>query len=78
MSLFDSLGSQQKSQPFQNPAQALQKLRTNPAETLKAAGINIPNGMTNPQQIIQLLIQSGQVPQSRLTQVMQMMQGLRR
>ena len=77
MSLFDSLGSQ-KQQAFQNPAQALQQLRANPAEALKRAGINIPNGMNNPQQIIQHLIQSGQVPQSRLTQIMQMMQGLRR
>lgn len=77
MSLFDSLGSQ-KQQAFQNPAQALQQLRANPAETLKMAGINIPNGMTNPQQIIQHLIQSGQVPQNRLAQVMQMLQGTRR
>jgi len=76
MSLFDSLGSQK--QAFQNPAQALQQLRSNPVETLKMAGINIPSGMTNPQQIIQHLIQSGQVPQNRLTQVMQMLHGNRR
>ena len=77
MSIFDSLGNQPKQQQI-NPAQTLQQLKANPAQVLKGRGINIPSNMTNPQQIIQHLVQSGQVPQNRLTQAMQMLQGMRR
>ena len=67
MSLFDSLGQQM------NPMQLVQQLRTNPAAMLKQRGLNIPDGMNDPQQIIQHLVQSGQVPNARLQQAMQMM-----
>jgi len=73
MSIFDSLGSQPKQQQM-SPGQALQQLKANPAQVLKDRGISIPVGMTNPQQIVQHLVQSGQVPQSRLAQAMQMAQ----
>ncbi len=65
MSIYDSLG-----QP--NPMQALQQLRQNPAAMLRQKGLNIPDGMMNPQQIVQHLVQSGQVSNGRLQQVMQM------
>lgn len=71
MSLFDSLGSQP--QQHMNPMQRLQALKQNPASVLQQAGFNVPQGMNNPQQIIQHLIQSGQVPQNRYTQVLQML-----
>lgn len=71
MSIFDSLGGQQKQQI--TPQQALQQLRENPAGVLKQAGLSVPDGMSNPQQIIQHLLQSGQVPQARYQQAMQMM-----
>lgn len=74
MSLFDQLGKQQQ----MNPAQALQQIKANPAQVLKGRGINIPAGMNNPQQIIQYLVQSGQMPQNRVTQAMQMLSGMRR
>lgn len=67
MSLFDQLGQQQ------NPMQMLQQIRQNPAAILQRAGLNIPAGMTDPQQIIQHLMQSGQVSQQRYQQAMQMM-----
>ncbi len=67
MSIFDSLGGQQ------NPMQMVQQLRANPAAMLRSRGLNIPDGMSNPQQIVQHLVQSGQVPNSRLQQIMQMM-----
>ena len=67
MSLFDQLGMQM------NPQQMLQQIKSNPAAVLRQKGLNIPDGMTNPQQIIQHLISSGQVPQSRHMQAMQMM-----
>lgn len=56
MSLFDTLGQQ----PM------LQQLKANPAQILKQRGLSIPDGMTDPQQIINHLIQSGQVGNQRL------------
>lgn len=67
MGLFDQLGQQQY------PMQMLQQIRQNPAAILQKAGLNIPAGMTDPQQIIQHLMQSGQVSQQRYQQAMQMM-----
>ena len=67
MGLFDQLGQQQ------NPMQMLQQIRQNPAAILQRAGLNIPAGMSDPQQIIQHLMQSGQVSQKRYQQAMQMM-----
>ena len=64
MSLFDQLNSQNNN--------SIQQLKSNPVDFIKKAGFNIPEGMNNPQQIINHLLQSGQVPQSRYTQVMQM------
>lgn len=67
MSLFDQIGQQQ------NPMQMLQQIRQNPAAILQRAGLNIPAGMSDPRQIIQHLMQSGQVSQQRYQQAMQMM-----
>ena len=71
MCLFDSLGS--KPQQPMNPMQRLQALKQNPSDVLKQAGLDIPQGMNNPQQIIQHLIQSGQVPQNRYAKVLQIL-----
>jgi hypothetical protein len=67
MGLFDRLGGQQ-----QNPQQILQRLQQDPTGMLKQKGLNIPQGMTNPQQIVNHLISSGQIPNARLQQVLQM------
>lgn len=69
MGVFDKLG--QKPQPF-NPMQMLQQLRSNPVSMLKQAGYSIPDGMNNPQQMVNYLLQSGQIPQTRYQQAMQM------
>lgn len=76
MSLFDSLsGSDQKQEQSQQMAaqQTMAQLRNNPAGVLGQIGLNIPVGMNDPQQMVQHLVQSGQVPQSKLAQAMQMM-----
>lgn len=65
MSLFDQLQM--------NPQQMLQQLRADPVGTLRQRGLNIPQGMTNPQQIVSHLMQTGQVTNPRLQQAMQMM-----
>ena len=73
MSLFDSLASKpQQPQPM-NPMQKLQELKQNPVNVLKQAGFNVPDGMNNPNQILQHLLQSGQVTQNRIAQIRQMM-----
>lgn len=70
MSLFDSLGGRPQQM---NPMQAMQQLRNNPVAMLRQRGMNVPDGMTDPQQIVQHLVNSGQIPNSRLQQILQMM-----
>ena len=70
-SLFNSLGKQ-------GPAQMIAQIKQNPAAFLSRAGLNVPQGMTDPNAMIQHLVQSGQVPQSRINQVMQMVGGMKR
>ena len=79
MSLFDSLGGTTQQPQRMTMQNAMQQLRANPSAMLKQAGLNVPDGMNNPQQIINHLMQSGQLPQNRLTMAMQMAQrmGLR-
>lgn len=53
--------------------QAAAQLKSNTAEMLKQAGVSVPESMmSDPNAMIQHLIQSGQRPQNRLTQIMQM------
>ena len=76
MSLFDSLGAgdQQHGQASQTKAQqAMAQLRSDPASVLGQIGLNIPAGMNDAQQIVQHLMQTGQIPQNRFAQAMQMM-----
>lgn len=73
MSLFESLNSSQA-----NRQQiTLQSLKSNPEQALKQAGYNIPGGMTDAQQIINHLLQSGQVTNPRLQMAQQMLSRLR-
>lgn len=53
---------------------ALQQLRANPAQVLQQVGLNIPQGMSDPNAIIQHLLQSGQVPQEAYNKALQMVQ----
>ena len=73
MSIFESLGGQTTPMQQVNPMQMLQQIQSNPSAVLRSRGLTIPEGMSNPQQIVQHLVQSGQVSNSRLQQVMQMM-----
>lgn len=66
--LFNSLGKKQAPQAM-NPVQMLASLKSNPVQFLQSRGFEIPNGMNNPQQIIQHLLQSGQVSPSRYQQI---------
>lgn len=72
MSLFDSLGSKPQQAAQMTPQDAFTQLRNDPVGTLRKAGLNVPDGMNDAQQIVQHLLQSGQLPQGRLQQAMQM------
>lgn len=69
MSFFDSLGKQQQAPDMR---QEIGNIKANPGSYLKGKGFNIPSGMTDPKQITQYLLQSGQVGGGRLQQVMRM------
>lgn len=58
-----------------NPMQMLSQLQSNPLGMLRKAGFNVPDNMSNPQAIIQHLMNSGQISQSQLTQAQQMAQN---
>lgn len=49
-----------------------QRFMQNPSQALMEAEFNVPQGMSNPNDIIQHLLNTGQVSQSRVNQVMQM------
>lgn len=70
MGIFDKLDKGPVNQP--NPMQMLQQLRSDPVSVLKQAGYQIPANMNDPRQMVNYLLQSGQVPQARYQQVMQM------
>lgn len=74
MSIFDQLS--QKKQPAgvnQQPEQALQSLRSDPVSFLSRAGYTVPDGMNDAQQIVNHLLQSGQVSNQRLQAAQRMM-----
>lgn len=58
--------------PRMNPMQMLQQLQQNPVQFLKQAGLNIPENLNSPNDIIQHLMNSGQVSQERYEQARQM------
>lgn len=77
MSMFESLGNSgnvsQNQKQQMNPMQAVNQLKQNPVSFLKQAGYNIPETTNNPNEIIQYLLQSGQIQQSRLAGAQQML-----
>ena len=85
MGLFDQLGNR-PSQPTQqqtNPRQAQQafqndlaSLKANPVAYAKAHGKNIPDGMTDPNQMAQYLLKSTQVNNPRYKMAMRLINEL--
>lgn len=70
-SLFESLGNQ-------GPAQMIAQIKQNPVAFLSRAGLNVPQGMTDPDAILNHLMQSGQVSQDKYNRVMQMVSQVKR
>lgn len=72
--LFGLLGGNSMPGPLGNMMQMLTQLKQNPMSLLSRAGYNIPANLTDPQQIIQHLTQTGQINQNQLNQAQQMAQ----
>ena len=76
--LFSVLNGGAAQSPVLNMQNALAQLKSNPAALLRSAGLNVPDGMNNPQQIINHLLQSGQINQNRLAQAQRMASQFKR
>lgn len=57
-----------------NPLTMLSQLRSNPLALLRQCGFNVPQNLNNPNDIIQHLMNSGQISQSQYEQARQMAQ----
>ena len=68
MSLFEQLGGPTIPK---NPQQMLQQLQRDPVGVLKQRGISVPDGMTNPQELINHLLQTRQLTNPRLQMLQQ-------
>ena len=55
----------------------LQQLKANPMQFLLQRKMNIPQGVNNPQDIINHLLQTGQISQQQINQAYQMAQKFR-
>lgn len=69
--MFEALGNHQQ-RPDQQ--QQLQQLKSNPADFLKKMGYNLPAGVDtrNPNAIINGLVQTGQIGNGRVQQLLRM------
>lgn len=72
MSFFENLGKQSQ-MPAPDMRSEIGSIKANPGSYLKSRGFNIPTGMTDPKQITQYLLKSGQIGSPRLQQVMRML-----
>lgn len=59
-----------------NPINMLNDIKNNPAQFLATRGVNIPNGMNNPNDILTHLMNTGKVSQGRYNQAVNMAQML--
>ena len=61
-----------------NPVQMIQQLKANPIQFLQRAGFNVPSNLNSPNDIIQHLMNSGQVSQDAYNRARQMAAQLKR
>jgi hypothetical protein len=61
-----------------NPMQMIQQLKANPIQFLQRAGFNVPSNLNSPNDIIQHLMNSGQISQQNYERARQMVAQFRR
>lgn len=64
-------------QQGQKQPPTLQEFRSNPVALLRADGYNIPDGMTDPKQLTQYIIKTGQVRNGRLGLIQQVVNSFK-
>lgn len=57
---------------IRNPMQLMGQFMQNPLGALRQSGYTIPDGMTDPKQIVNYLINNGQLNNSKLSQLQRM------
>lgn len=76
MGIFDKLAQNSTKAPqngYQEMRAEMGRIQQNPVGYLRQRGFKIPDGLTDPRQITQHLLQSGQVGSSRLQMIMRML-----
>lgn len=80
MSIFDRIGQQSAPQQDMDPRQAMQQMQRavadiqkDPRGMIRKSGHDIPEGMTNPREIANYLMQNGNIPSQRLQMAQNMM-----
>ena len=75
MSMFDRLNARPNTLPTQQQSvgSALNDIKRDPTGFMKQKGLNVPDGMTDPQQMVNYLLNSGQISNPRLQMARQMM-----
>ena len=61
-----------------NPMTMLNQIKSNPVQFLATRGVNIPNGMNNPNDILSHLMSTGKVSQGQYNKAVSMAQMLMR
>lgn len=59
-----------------NPMQMLLHLKSDPAEFLASRGFNIPKNAKNPQEILQALLDNGQISQQQINKAQEMARSM--
>lgn len=70
--LFNALGGM--AMGGMNPMAMLNQLKANPLSFLRQKGFNVPDNLSNPNDIIQHLMNTGQINQAQYNQARQMAQ----
>lgn len=77
--MFDRLGQQAPQQPRgKSREEALREIKADPVGVLRKHGLSVPAGATDPMQMVNHLIQTGQVGGPKLQMVQQMMNRMGR
>lgn len=61
-----------------DPISMLRQLQSNPIQMLMQRGMNVPQNMNNPQQIIQHLMNTGQISQEQYNWAVKMANSFKR
>ena len=72
MSLFEAYGQKQPQRQM-TPQTAARQIQQNPTGMLKQAGFNVPDGMSNPRDMVMHILQSGQANGPLMQAAQQMM-----